>query len=138
MQTKFDFQENCSYAFHNPEAISEARALPNRISSEQDSIIIACNSNSSAGFANNFDPSDTLISTSSPSRSLSDITSPSSSQPGSPSDCGTDSPDFGFSNNNNIIAANGVDGNNESNEAEDNYADVPDYPQLAQNTAVSR
>ena len=147
METEFDFQDNCIYAPHKPEAISaEAGALPNIVSSELDSITIAYNGDGNEGFAYDFYPSDTLlniptsISTSSPSPSSSDIGYPSSLQPSSPSDCGSDFPDFGFCpNNNNISAAtNGFDSGNESNEAEDNYADDPDYVPLAKKTTLSR
>ena len=146
METEFDFQDNCIYAPPKPEAISEAGALPNIVSSELDSITIAYNSDGNEGFAYDFYPSDTLlniptsISTSSPSpSSSSDIGYPSSLQPSSPSDCGSDFPDFGFCpNNNNISAANGFDSGNESNEAEDNYADDPDYVPLAKKTTLSR
>ena len=144
METEFDFQDNCIYAPHKPEAISEAGALPNIVSSELDSITIAYNSDGNEGFAYDFYPSDTLlniptsISTSSPSPSSSDIGYPSSLQPSSPSDCGSDFPDFGFCPNNNISAANGFDSGNESNEAEDNYADDPDYVPLAKKTTLSR
>ena len=151
---KFNFQDHhiCAHPqpIPDPEAMSVAETLPSIVSSELDSITICYNSsnaNTNADFtmdAYNSYPSEALLnihnissSSTSPSSSpySSDIGYQSPLEPSSPSDCGSDYRDLGHCLNNNSGCG---DSGNESNEAEDNDVDDPDYVPLAKKTTLCR
>ena len=163
IQSGIQFQDNQIYAhaqpIPDPDAMAEAGTLPSIVSSELDSITIAYGTNNGNAYfatdAYNHYPSEDLqnihttsssASPSSSSSSSSDIGYPSSLQPSSPSDCGSEFTELGYclnnnNNNNNagcINTASFDDSGNESIEAEENDVNDPDYVPLAKKTTLGR